>query len=82
MKLSFRIAVGALLAALSISTVFAQTNDPYAPKTRAQVRAEFAEWRAAGYDPMDQIDYPKNAQIAGRIVAQRRAQRAGRAPVQ
>jgi len=82
MKLSFRIALGALLAAFSISTAFAQTIDPYAPKTRAQVRAELAEWIAAGYDPMDEIDYPMNAQIAGRIVAQRRAQRAGQAVVQ
>jgi hypothetical protein len=72
MKMLPRIGVGALLAAVSV-TVFAQVIDPYAPKTRAQVRAELAEWIAAGFDPMDEIDYPMNAQRAGRIVAQRRA---------
>jgi hypothetical protein len=66
---------------MTISTAFAQNIDPYAPKTRAQVRAELIEWLEAGYDPLDTIDYPINAQIAGRIVAQRRAQQAGQAIV-
>lgn len=73
--------LGALLAAVSISTAFAQTvaqtRDPSAPKTRAEVRADLIEWRAAGYDPLDWIDYPENALRAGRIVAARRAQQAG-----
>jgi hypothetical protein len=64
-----------------MSTAFAQTSarpyDPSAPKTRAQVKADLAEWRAAGYDPLDWIDYPDNAQRAGRIVAARRAQESG-----
>jgi hypothetical protein len=81
MKMVSQVGFGALLAAMTISTAFAQTqaqpNDPSAPKTRAQVRADLIEWRAAGYDPLDWIDYPENAQRAGRIVAARRAQQAG-----
>jgi hypothetical protein len=81
MKNVSRIGLGALLAAVSISAAWAQTqtqpNDPSAPKTRAQVRADLIEWRAAGYDPLDWIDYPENAQRAGRIVAAQRAQQAG-----
>lgn len=83
MNLFSRIGSGALLAAVSISTVYAQAvtqpTDPSAPKTRAQVRADLADWRAAGYDPFDWLNYPQNAQRAGRIVAQRREQR-GNAP--
>ncbi|MCC8400548.1 DUF4148 domain-containing protein [Paraburkholderia sp. MMS20-SJTN17] len=83
MQMFFRIGLGALLAAGSISTVYAQAvtqpADPSAPKTRAQVRADLVEWLAAGYDPNDWVNYPENAQRAGRIVAQRRAQQ-GNAP--
>jgi hypothetical protein len=86
MKSASHIGFGALLAAVSITAAFAQTpapqNDPSAPKTRAQVRADLAEWRAAGYDPLDWIDYPQNAQRAGRIVAARRAQANGGTLVQ
>ena len=85
MKIATRIGLGALLAAIGIGSAFAQTsqsNDPSAPKTRAQVRADLADWRAAGYDPLDWINYPGNAQRAGRIVAQRRAQAAGATSVQ
>ncbi|MFM0169670.1 DUF4148 domain-containing protein [Paraburkholderia sediminicola] len=81
MKIVSRVGLGALLAAVSMSTAFAQTSarpyDPSAPKTRAQVKADLADWRAAGYDPLDWIDYPENAQRAGRIVAARRAQSGG-----
>ncbi|MBB5398095.1 DUF4148 domain-containing protein [Paraburkholderia sp. BR13439] len=84
MNLFSRIGLGALVAAVSISTVYAQAvmqpNDPSAPKTRAQVRAELIEWLAAGYDPNDWVNYPENAQEAGRIVAQRRAERQGLEP--
>ena len=80
MKTVSRVGLGALLAAVSISTAFAQTQgrsyDPSAPKTRAEVRADLIEWVAAGYDPLDWINYPENAQRAGRIVAARRAQQA------
>ena len=44
--------------------------------TRAEVRADLIEWRAAGFDPLDWINYPENAQRAGASVAQRRAARA------
>ena len=83
MKIVYRIGLGALLAAVSISSALAQASaDPSAPKTRAQVRADLADWRAAGYDPLDWIDYPENAQRAGRIVAARRAQQAGQTMTQ
>jgi hypothetical protein len=77
MKLISRLAAGALLGALLAPSVFAQPTQPYdpsAPKTRAEVRADLAAWRAAGYDPNDWINYPCNAQRAGRIVAAQRAQ--------
>jgi hypothetical protein len=81
MKIAFRTGLGALLATLGMSAALAQapaqTYDPSAPKTRAQVRADLYEWLAAGYDPLDWIDYPENAQRAARIVAARRAERAG-----
>jgi hypothetical protein len=81
MKLMSQVGLGALLAAVSIGTAVAQTmaqpSDPSAPKTRAQVRADLIEWRAAGFDPLDWNDYPQNAQRAGQIVAARRAQQAG-----
>ncbi|AXL49391.1 hypothetical protein DSC91_001187 [Paraburkholderia caffeinilytica] len=80
MKIVSLVGLGALLAAVSMSSAFAQTSrayDPAAPLTRAQVKADLADWRAAGYDPLDWIDYPDNAQRAGRIVAARRAQQMG-----
>ncbi|ANB76097.1 DUF4148 domain-containing protein [Paraburkholderia phytofirmans] len=80
MKIASLAGLGALLAAVSMSTAVAQPARPYdpsAPLTRAQVKADLAEWRAAGYDPLDWIDYPDNALSAGRIVAARRAQQMG-----
>lgn len=86
MKVISLVGFGALLAAVGMSTVFAETSprtsDPSAPKTRAEVIADLAEWRAAGYDPLDWIDYPDNALRAGRIVAARRAQESGGTTVQ
>jgi hypothetical protein len=80
MNMVCRVGLGALLA-VSVSAALAQTStrayDPSAPKTRAEVRAELVEWRAAGYDPLDWIDYPDNAQRAASIVAERRAQQPG-----
>ena len=77
MKTLSRISLGALLAACCASIAFAQTSqgscNPSAPKTRAEVKADYVQWRAAGYDPLDWINYPYNAQLAGRIVAQQRA---------
>jgi hypothetical protein len=72
-----RIIIGALTlccAASVFAQPSAQTSDPNAPKTRAQVRQDYLDWRAAGYDPNDWLNYPQNAIQAGRIVAQRRAQ--------
>ncbi|MFM0502789.1 DUF4148 domain-containing protein [Paraburkholderia caffeinilytica] len=80
MKIVSLVGLGALLAAVSISSAFAQTSrsyDPSAPLTRAQVKADLADWRAAGYDPLDWINYPDNAQRAGRVIAARRAQQMG-----
>jgi hypothetical protein len=81
MKTASRLAAAALLSALLAPSVFAQPGagnyDPSAPKTRAEVRADLVQWRAAGYDPNDWINYPDNAQRAGRIVAQQRAQAMG-----
>jgi hypothetical protein len=76
MKVLFRVTLGALFSAWCVTSAFAQTSqgscDPNAPKTRAEVKADLAQWLQAGYDPLDWIDYPDNAQAAGRIVWQRR----------
>jgi hypothetical protein len=72
-----RITLGALAlccAASAFAQPQAQTNDPNAPKTRAQVRQEFLLWRSVGYDPNDWLNYPDNAMRASRIIAQRQAQ--------
>ncbi len=73
-----RLVLGMLVAACAVASASAgaQPYDPSTPKTRAEVRADLIEWRQAGYDPLDWIDYPENAQRAGAIVAQRRAARA------
>ncbi|SDH28046.1 DUF4148 domain-containing protein [Paraburkholderia phenazinium] len=76
MKAISHISLAALLAACCVTTAFAQAQgacNPNGPKTRAEVRADLTQWRAAGYDPLDWADYPENAQRAGRIVAQQRA---------
>lgn len=78
-----RAVLGGLAAACCVASVtaLAQPYNAQGPLTRAQVRADLIEWRQAGYDPLDWIDYPENAQQAGAIVAQRRAARAmGGAP--
>ncbi len=61
--LLFRLVLGALLcvSAASVWTQAVHPDDSAAAKTRAQVRQEFLEWRAAGYDPADWLDYPDNA---------------------
>ncbi|MDI7066352.1 DUF4148 domain-containing protein [Klebsiella pneumoniae] len=49
MKIVSLVGLGALLAAGGMSTAFAQTSRPYdpsAPLTRAQVKADLADWRA------------------------------------
>jgi len=78
MNYVLRVLLGVLLGGWFVSTAFAQMGsgscDPNAPKTHAEVKAELAAWLAAGYDPMDWINYPENAIRAGRIVAEQRAQ--------
>jgi hypothetical protein len=81
MKTFLHMMVGALLGICCGVSAFAQPPskpyDPSAPKTRAEVKIDLAEWLAAGYDPNDWLDYPENALRAGAIVAARRAQAAG-----
>ncbi|MEW6339330.1 MAG: DUF4148 domain-containing protein [Paraburkholderia sp.] len=76
MKTLSNISLGVLLAACCVTSAFAQaqgTCNPNGPKSRAEVKAELKQWLAAGYDPLDWLDYPDNAQRAGLIVAQQRA---------
>jgi hypothetical protein len=68
-------AAGSLASAMAL----AQPSNTSVPLTRAQVRADLVEWRQAGYDPFDWLNYPQNAQRTGAIVAQHGA---GAAPVQ
>jgi hypothetical protein len=81
MKTFLHMMAGALLGMWCGVSAFAQppskAYDPSAPKTRAEVKVDLVEWRAAGYDPNDWVDYPDNALRAGAIVAARSAQAAG-----
>ncbi|MGA7779207.1 MAG: DUF4148 domain-containing protein [Paraburkholderia sp.] len=74
MKVTSRVLLGVLFGASCATSAFAQTSscNSSAPKTRAEVKADLAQWLAAGYDPLDWINYPDNAQRAGRIVWQQR----------
>ncbi|MFC5428917.1 DUF4148 domain-containing protein [Paraburkholderia denitrificans] len=61
--------VAAVLTVPALS--FAQQQQPV---TRAQVRAELVQLRAAGYNPNDWMHYPDNIQAAeAKINAQRAA---------
>ncbi|CAG4919965.1 DUF4148 domain-containing protein [Paraburkholderia gardini] len=81
MKTVIRITAGVLVSAFCVGSALAQTGsrpyDPSTPLTRADVRADLVAWRAAGYDPLDWLDYPENAQRASRIVAAQRAHGTG-----
>ncbi|WP_413187940.1 DUF4148 domain-containing protein [Paraburkholderia sacchari] len=79
-----RVALGVLTVACCVvsASALGQPNNPSGPLTRAQVRADLAAWRAAGYDPLDWLHYPENAQRAAAIVAQRRASGAMPQPAQ
>jgi hypothetical protein len=85
MKRFSRVMLGASLA-LCAASVFAQpparSDDPSAPKTRAQVKADLRAWIAAGYDPNDWLNYPENALRVSRILAARQAQMGGGGTVQ
>ena len=75
------IALASLPAACSLvsAIALAQQSKAPAPLTRAQVRAEIAEWRQAGYDPFEWLRYPDSAQRTAAIMAQR-GDGAGAAP--
>ncbi|CAG4906637.1 DUF4148 domain-containing protein [Paraburkholderia saeva] len=81
MKRAIRISSGVLVGALCVGSAFAQSPsspyDPSGPLTRAQVSADLVAWRAAGFSPLETVDYPRNAIRAGNIVAAQRAQTAG-----
>jgi hypothetical protein len=79
-----RIVLASLVAAGSVASAaaLAQTYTPSAPLTRAEVRADLADWIQAGFDPKDKLNYPANALRAGAIVAQRRADHAAPGQVQ
>jgi len=81
MKSISRLMLGLLAAgcACASTSTLAQSTDAYEPKTRAEVRADLIEWLDAGYDPLDWANYPRTAERAGAIVAQRRAARAAAA---
>jgi hypothetical protein len=68
-----------LLKAAVVAAVFAVPAVSFAqqqqPLTRAQVRAELVELRAAGYEPADWMHYPDNIQAAeAKVQAQKSAQ--------
>jgi len=64
------IVLAAVVAVPAVSFAQAQPQ----PLTRAQVRQQLAELRAAGYDPLDWIHYPENIQAAqARVDAQHAA---------
>jgi hypothetical protein len=60
--------MNSLLKAVVVAAVFAVPAVSFAqqqqPLTRAQVRAELAQLRAAGYNPADWMHYPDNIQAA------------------
>jgi hypothetical protein len=81
---NFTVAVlNILFSAASIAPAVAQTSPPMAsnppaPLTRADVKADLAAWRAAGFKPPTNFEhYPANAQQASRIVAEQRIQALG-----
>lgn len=63
-------AVAAILAFPGVS--YSQTQQQ-APLTRADVRGELVQLRAAGYDPSDWVHYPQNIQAVEARVAARKA---------
>ncbi|POR54612.1 uncharacterized protein DUF4148 [Paraburkholderia eburnea] len=66
-----------LLGAALLAAVVAVPGVSYAqsqqPLTRAEVRADLAQLRAAGYDPSDWMHYPQNIQAAEQKVAAEKA---------
>lgn len=65
--------LAAVVAIPAISFAQAQPGQQQA-LTRAQVREELVQLRAAGYDPTDWVNYPQNIQAAqARVSAQQAA---------
>ncbi|CAB3798399.1 hypothetical protein LMG28688_04716 [Paraburkholderia caffeinitolerans] len=67
MKSIIKAAVFAAIVAVPALS-FAQSQQQQ-PLTRADVRAELAQLRAAGYDPSDWMHYPQNIQAAEARIA-------------
>jgi hypothetical protein len=72
MKSLLKAAVVAAIIAVP-AAAFAQAQADQQPVTRAQVRTELAQLRAAGYDPSDWMHYPENIQAAEAKVAAEKA---------
>ncbi|WP_395063841.1 DUF4148 domain-containing protein [Paraburkholderia silvatlantica] len=72
MKSLLKAAVLAAIVAVP-AAAFAQAQPQQQPVTRAEVRADLAQLRAAGYDPSDWMHYPENIQAAEAKVAAQRA---------
>ncbi|WP_233887029.1 DUF4148 domain-containing protein [Paraburkholderia flagellata] len=82
MKIETRWMLGVLLGTAGAFSANAQTSplsqSQPAPLARADVRSDLIAWRAAGFKPPINFEhYPANAQEAGRIVAERRANSPG-----
>jgi hypothetical protein len=72
MKSLLKAAVVAAIIAVP-AAAFAQAQPGQQPLTRAEVRADLAQVRAAGYDPSDWMHYPENIQAAEAKVAAQKA---------
>ncbi|AUT66736.1 DUF4148 domain-containing protein [Paraburkholderia terrae] len=62
-----------LVAILGFPGVSYSQVQQQAPLTRAGVRRELVQLRAAGYDPSDWVHYPQNIQAVEARVAARKA---------
>ncbi|WP_042339432.1 DUF4148 domain-containing protein [Paraburkholderia ferrariae] len=69
MKSLLKAALVAAVLAVPVAS-FAQSQQPV---TRAEVKADLAQLRAAGYDPSDWMHYPDNIQAAEAKVAAEKA---------
>jgi hypothetical protein len=56
--------------ALAVALIVPVLSQAAEPLTRAQVRAELIQLEEAGYNPLDDNDYPQNLKHAQTIVAQ------------
>ncbi|WP_322046661.1 DUF4148 domain-containing protein [Paraburkholderia sp. J67] len=65
--------LGAALLAVVVAVPAVSYAQSQQPVSRAEVRAELAQLRAAGYDPSDWMHYPENIQAAEQKVAAEKA---------